>query len=249
MAIPAKYQTPPQAPPVFNASPDSIHAAAKKINEETKALLDKVAAGTTPENATFANTLEHMLQSENVLEDQEKLITFYQHVSPDAELRKASTEAEQEINDFRIEVMMRDDVFKVVDAAYQTRHSQGLEPEQLHILEKYRQKYVRNGLLLPPGPQRDRFKEVQKRLSVLCIEAQKNLNEENGSIWFTKEELKGVPPDDIDVDALEKGTGENEGKLKLTFKYTHQTPLIKYAENEATRSRYIIAEANKVRQT
>jgi metallopeptidase MepB len=141
---------------------------------------------------------------------------------------------------------MREDVFKLVDAAFQTRESQNLDPERLHVLEKVRKGYVRNGLELPAGPKRDRFKEIQKRLSQLCIQCQKNLNEEKGVIWFTPEELDGVPSDDIDIDQLEKGTGENEGKVKLTFKYNHYFPTMKYAKNEETRRRYVIAEANKV---
>lgn len=99
---------------------------------------------------------------------------------------------------------------------------------------------------MPAGPQRDRFKEIQKRLSQLCIQAQKNLNEEKGAIWFTPKELEGVPADDIDVNELEKGTGENEGKVKLSFKYNHFFPMMKYAVHEETRRTYVMAEANKV---
>ena len=246
MSVPTKYQNPPQAPPVFTATPDSIVAAAKRITEKSQLVLDKVAAGTTPENASFNNTLKLMLEDDNVNGGKANIVTFYQHVSADPALRQASTEAEEIFNDFGVEAMMRDDVFKVVDGAYQNRASQGLKGEELHILEKSRQKYVRYGLLVPAGPQRDRFKEIQKRISQLCLQSQKNLNEENGACWFTKEELEGVPADYVDPEKLEKGTGENEGKLKMTFKYPTYLPAMKFAVQEETRRRYQIAEANKV---
>ncbi|KAL3965387.1 hypothetical protein ACCO45_002391 [Purpureocillium lilacinum] len=240
-----QYQTPPQAPPVFTATPDWILAETKKLNETTKGVYDKVVAEVQPSNATFANVMEPILLDDNKAAAPKRIMTFYQHVSADAPLREASNKAEEILDDFMIDLKMREDIFKLVDAAYGTRESQKLETEPLHVLEKERQKYIRNGLLLPAGPQRDRFKEIQKRLSQLCIQAQKNLNEEKGAIWFTPKELEGVPADDIDVNELEKGTGENEGKVKLSFKYNHFFPMMKYAVHEETRRTYVMAEANK----
>lgn len=243
---PDKYRNPPQAPPLFTATADSILADTKKLNDQSKAVLDKIVAEVSTSNATFANVEEPILMDDNMASPMQRILTFYQHVSPKDELREASNKAEVLMDDFNIESMMRDDVFKLVDAAFSTREVQHLEPEQLHVLEKVRKGYVRNGLELPAGPKRDRFKEISKRLSQLCIQCQKNLNEEKGAIWFTPEELDGVPADDIDIESLEKGTGENEGKVKLTFKYNHYFPTLKYAKDEEARKRYVIAESNKV---
>ncbi|KAF4335939.1 thimet oligopeptidase [Fusarium beomiforme] len=242
---PDKYRNPPQAPPLFTATPESIAADTKKLCDATKSVLDSVAANTTADKASFANVLEPILIDENLAATQRRILTFYHHVSTKKELRDASTEAERVFNDFGIECNMREDVFNAVDAAFANRASEDLTKEQAHILEKERQKFIRNGLRLPAGPKRERFKEIQKRLSELEIKAQTNLNEEKGAIWFTPEELKGVPNDDIDIDSLEKGTGENEGKVKLSFKYNHYFPLIKYAINADTRRKYTIAESNK----
>jgi metallopeptidase MepB len=241
---PEIYRTPPQPPPVFTATPEYILAETKKLNDATKAVLDKIVVDVTPDNATFANVMHPMLEDGNEAAALQRTLTFYQHVSTNDELRAASNEAEEAMDKFGIECQMREDVFKVVDAAYATRDSQKLDKESLHILEKARQSYIRNGLRLE-GPKRDRFKEIQEKLSQLQIKGQKNLNEEKGAIWFTPKQLEGVPADDIDVEKLEKGTGENEGKVKLSFKYNHFFPLIKYAKDAETRHRYTVAEANK----
>lgn len=244
--VPDKYRNPPQAPPVFTHTAESIVAESKKLCESSKSVLDAVVADVSPEKATFDNVLKPILLDDNKSSSLSRTLTFYQHVSPKAELRNASTEAEQILDDFGIECKMREDVFTVVDGAFSTRSEQNLDKESLHILEKDRQGYIRNGLKLPAGPQRDRFKEIKKRLSQLAIQGQKNLNEEKGGIWFTPEELEGVPADDIDIESLEKGTGENEGKVRLTFKYNHYFPLIKHCKNADTRRQYTIAESNKV---
>lgn len=244
---PDRFQTPPQPPPLFTDTAESIVDKAKKHIETTKTILDKIAADVTPENATFANSLEPQLLNENEAGIVLHILGFYQYVSTNAALRDASSKASELLEEFEIESKMRDDIFKVVDGAYNTRASQSLDAESLIILEKEHQKFISNGLLLPAGPKRARFEEIQKKLSLLCIQANKNLNEENGGIFFTPEELVGVPSDDIDIDSLPKGTGENEGKVKVSFKYNHHFALMKYATIEETRRKYAIAEANKVR--
>ncbi|KAH8736060.1 hypothetical protein BGZ61DRAFT_527057 [Ilyonectria robusta] len=245
MVVPDKYRNPPQAPPLFTATPESIAAETKKLCDTTKVVLDSVAANVSLDKANYANVLEPILLDENLAATQRRILTFYHHVSTDKALRDASTESEKVFNDFGIECNMREDIFKVVDAVFANRASEDLDKERMHVLEKERQKYIRNGLRLPAGPQRDRFKEIQKRLSELEIQCQTNLNEEKGAIWFTPEELKGVPSDDIDIETLEKGTGENEGKVKLSFKYNHFFPLIKHCVNADTRRQYTVAESNK----
>lgn len=249
MVVPDKYRNPPQAPPLFTATPESIAAETKKLCDTTKDVLDSVAANVSLDKANYANVLEPILLDENLAATQRRILTFYHHVSTDKALRDASTESEKVFNDFGIECNMREDIFKVVDAVFANRASEDLDKERMHVLEKERQKYIRNGLRLPAGPQRDRFKEIQKRLSELEIQCQTNLNEEKGAIWFTPEELEGVPSDDIDIDTLEKGTGENEGKVKLSFKYNHFFPLIKHCVNSDTRRQYTVAESNKVTQS
>lgn len=245
MAAP-RYQTPPQPPPLFTYTADSIISETERMNAADKKILDDIVAKVQPDNATFATTLATVLAEDNVGSKPRRIMSFFQHVSSHDELREASTKADEITNEFDIECKMREDMFNVVNGAFEQRASENLNTESLRVLEKERKRYIRNGLLIPAGEKRDRFKEIQKRLGILCIQGQKNLNEEKGAIWFTPEELKGVPADDINIEELEKGTGENEGKLKLGFKYNHYFAVIKYAENAETRHKYLVADANKV---
>lgn len=243
---PDKYKNPPQAPPTFTGTKESIVGDAKALCETTRSLLDKIAAEVSPDNASFASAVAPMIEDENVAQLSSRILGFYQYVSGDAELRNASTEAEKLMDDFSIECNMREDMYALVEAAFQAQKTKepNLDSESMRLLEKERKGYIRNGLGLPKGPQRDRFKEIKKRLSQLGIQFQKNLNEENGGLWFTKEELDGVPNDV--VDGLEKGTGENEGKVKLSFKYPDLFPALKFAKNPETRRKVFIANENKV---
>ena len=109
---------------------------------------------------------------------------------------------------------MREDLFQLVDAALNKNES--LDIESQHLLTKQHQQYIRNGLKLPVGPKRDRFKEVQLRLSELQLEFRKNQNEDEGGIWFLPQELEGVPKDFLS--SLDKVTEESEGKIFPQFR-------------------------------
>ncbi|KAI0161064.1 Metalloprotease [Hypoxylon sp. FL1284] len=245
---PEKYKNPPQAPPTFIGTKESIVSDAKAVCDNTRSLLDKIVAEVSADKATFASTLAPLAEDENQSQLSTRILGFYQYVSANADLRNASTEAETLMDEFGIECNMREDVYKLVDAAFQAQKSKepNLDAESLRLLEKERKGYIRYGLGIPQGPQRDRFKEIKKRLSQIGIEFQKNLNEENEGLWFTKEELDGVP-DDV-VGGLEKGTGENEGKLKLSFKYPDLFPTLKFAKNPDTRRKVFVANENKINQ-
>jgi metallopeptidase MepB len=264
----AKYANPPQAPPLFTGTKESIVADSKALCDTTRSLLDSLVANIKPaENpsaATFESVIRPQTEDENESSLSARILGFYQYVSGDNALRDASTEAEKIMDEFAIECSMREDVFRLVDAVYNNSglaasiekdknrlidaslaKSAGLQDvESGRLLEKERKSYIRNGLGLPEGEKRDRFKEIKKRLSQIQIAFQKNLNEENNGIWFAKEELDGVPEDVLDT--LEKGTGENEGKIRLSFKYPDLFPTLKFAKSPETRKRVFIENENKV---
>lgn len=245
---PQAFKAPPQAPPVFTGTPSSVIEDTKRLIEESRKLQDKIVAEVQPDDAAFEGVLLPMAQDENIMALEAHIIGFYQSVSTNQDLRNSSTEAEKLLDDFSIESSMREDVFKLVAAALQKaeKGATKLDPESQRLLEKEHKNFIRNGLGLPAGPKRDRFKEIKKRLSQLSIVFQKNLNEENGGLWFSPSELDGVPEDV--VSGLEKGEGENEGKVKLSFKYPDLFPTLKYATNAETRKRVFIANENKLNQ-
>ena len=239
---PKQYRQPPQAPPSFTATPTSLLEDAKVLCGITRSVLDKIAAEITPEIATFDNVVLPIAQDEDKAGLQKRIIGFYQVVSGDAELRAASSKAEELMDEFAIEASMREDIFMLVDAAF--KKGAALDCESQRLLEKERKSYITNGLGIPAGPQRDRFKEIKKRLSQISIEFQKNLNEEHGGIWFTRKQLEGVPTDVIV--GLETGHDANEGKVRLTFKYPDLYPTLKFALDPEVRQKVFIENENKV---
>ncbi|KAF2684460.1 zincin [Lentithecium fluviatile CBS 122367] len=238
---PAPYRKPPQLPPRFTATPASLVDDTKRLIERSRKVQDDIVASVKPEQANFENVVLPVARDDNKMAIESHIIGFYQAVSTDKALRDASTEAEKLLDDFGIESSMREDVFNLLDAVLKKKES--LQPESQRLLEKDHKSYIRNGLSIPAGGKRDRFKEIKKRLSEISIKFQKNLNEEQGGLWFTPEQLDGVPEDL--VSSLKKGDSENEGKVWLTFKYPDLFPTLKYATHAETRKQVFIANENK----
>ncbi|KAH9218107.1 metallopeptidase MepB [Leptodontidium sp. 2 PMI_412] len=236
-----QHLTPPQGPFQFAGTPTSIIGDMRCLIGNCRKAQDELAKSVRPEEATFANVLLPLVHSENALKVESHILQFYQHVSPDKEIRDASGEAEKLLKDFEIETAMREDLYHLVDAV--AKKNEQLDTESTLLLGKQHREYIRNGLKLPIGPKRDRFKEIQQRLSQLSIQFRKNLNEAKLEMWFLPQELDGVPLDVIS--GLEKGTGDKEGKLLMTSDFPHYIPTIKYAKSAATRKRFQLAYENK----
>ncbi|KAJ6783738.1 hypothetical protein PWT90_08627 [Aphanocladium album] len=237
-------KTPPQLLQLFNGTPESIEVSNKNIQTAHKALLDKIVAENTIETATFNSILRPILLFEDA-NNQVKWGNFlYFRVSPNKAIRDASRQANAGSQSYEVDCSMREDIFRLIDAAYASRESQGLDEESLRLLERERRKYVQNGLLLPPGPQRQRFGEITKHISQLCSEAMEHLDESTAGFWTTPEALEGLLGKELDVVDLEKGTGDQEGQVKLTFGGDHYVSLMKFAVKEDTRRDYLIAESN-----
>ena len=185
----------------------------------------------------FANVLLPLAHAENAMHLESNILCFYKNVSTDSKLMDASSEVQKLLNDFAIETPIREDLYQPVDAVL-NKH-EDIDPESHHLLEKQHTWDIRNGLNVPARAKRDRFKEIQKRLSQPSIDFRKNQNEENVGAWFLPEELDGVPEDVFS--GLEKGTQENKGKLWLNFDFPHCVPAMQYARNSETRKIYFTA--------
>lgn len=236
---------PPQLLPLFNATPESIAASTKRLQAGHAALLDRIAAEIVPETATFDSVLRPILLFEDSC-GQEKWGNFwYQNVATDKAMREASRESIVSFDEYEIECGVREDIFNLVEAAHDTRHSQNLDAESLRLLETEHRKYVDKGMLLSAS-ERLKFIGIRKRISQLCSEACGRLTEASSGLWLAPEDLQGIPPDEIDITSLEKGTGENEGKVKVTFSADFAVSIVRYAEKESTRRACSIGWDNMV---
>lgn len=232
-----------QESPKWILTPDEIVAAANKYIEEDTKFNDAIAA---IKNPTVENVLIPTVNHENEGYFQENLVTFYQYVSTDKEVRDASTKAEQLLDEHSIEQNARVDLFRVYNKLWESiKDTNDTDAETLKFLEKTVKFFKRNGLNLPED-KRDQVKKLKIELSNLSTTFSKNLNEENGFLKFTADQLEGVP--ETVLEQFEKVDDEGVEKFKVTFKYPDILPVLKYAKNQETRKTALIENQNKVPQ-
>ncbi|KAH9480466.1 Thimet oligopeptidase [Psilocybe cubensis] len=227
--------TAPQPPPTWEHTTKDIHDLTKDAIDKYKATMDRIGA-LDPKECNFTSTA--LAEADEVFDKVTEPLAFYQNVSASKELRDASNEAESTIRDFGVETSMRIDVFNAKVAAEKNVKESGqwdkLSPEEQRLVEKLVLDGTRAGLALPKE-KRDELTNLKKELSQVCLEFHKNFNEENGTIAFTEEELKGVPKD-----VVSGYIRRTEGDVELydvTFKTPDIFPIFKFAENPETRKK------------
>ncbi|KAK2056264.1 metallopeptidase MepB [Colletotrichum caudatum] len=235
---------PPQAPPAFSATPLSILQDTRRLLDHLRSVRDHIIQTVQTDGATFSNVILPLVHAENTVAGEFHVIDFYRSVSPDPQLREASREAQSLFNDFKITMDTDDAMFKLVDAVLQK--NEGIGEEALRLLRKKHKDHVRNGLSLPQGPLRERFMVIQSQLSRLTAEFRKNLAESTGEIWLSAQDVDGVP--ERLIATMEKGQGENGGKILLSLASPNFYPILRFAKNAEARKRIYIAGDNRCNQ-
>lgn len=233
---------PPQGAPTFAVTALSILEDATRLIESAREAQDHVAHTASLNSVTIENVLLPLALAENCLLSGSKLLQFHRFVSVDSAIREASAQAESMFKQFAAETAMREDIFKLVDAL-NNNPTRKLDAESKHFLDGIRGEFIKGGLNIPAGPQRDHFVKIQARINKLTNEFEKNAAAATTACaWFSTEELEGVPQDTLS--ALEKGEGQHEGKVRVVFR-DHLRTVMRFASNPNTRKRAYIAHSNR----
>ncbi|GKZ37191.1 hypothetical protein AbraIFM66950_008614 [Aspergillus brasiliensis] len=196
--------------PTFDVTPaailDSAHQLVRRVQLEVDQLVDTVAIG----DATVDTLVRPLGNIDNEFKYQVQYIALFQSVAPSPDLRKASSEAVNLLDQAYLALFQNEQLFSLVDAVYGKVIDDIQDGESMRLLERFHRMFVDNGLRLA-GVDRDRFKCIKKRLIELRVQFMDNIATDPGSLWIATDDLKGL--DDSMLKNLERGPSGSRIRL------------------------------------
>lgn len=229
--------------PRFTKSASSIIEDTNKLIKRIRGAHDDIVRHVVLLDATFTNVIKPLAHAEDELNLGSDHLCFYQHVSPYEDVREASAQAKDLFTKFRSETLLREDLYQLIDAVL--KKDENLDPESRLYLERKHREYRRNGLTIPAGKDRDRFKEIKQRVSHLISEYRANLGKPKGAVWFEAQELEGIPQSVLDEIKALTGNSVTDGKLSVPLDLAFVFSILQFASNSETRKRYSFVWPNR----
>jgi len=198
-----------------------------------RANIDGIAAN--PAAPDFANVIEAMEQAEGDLDRVAGV--FYNLAGADSTPAREALQRDlaPKMSAFSSEVTNNKALFARVEAVWEAR--EGLAPEQLRVLELYRQMFVRSGAQLE-GDAAARLTAVKARLAVLGTAFGQNLLADERE-WFMEVEeadLEGLP-DFVVASARDAGSEKGVSNPAITLNRSLIVPFLQFSPRRALRQK------------
>ncbi|PYI09732.1 zincin [Aspergillus sclerotiicarbonarius CBS 121057] len=176
--------------PTFDITPVALLDNATRLVENLRVDVDKLVGSVSVGSATFDSVVRPLADLDNEFKYEIQYIALFQSVAPSPDLRRASSEAVNLVNQAYLALFQDERLFALVDAAYGVSNDiQG--EESTRLLARFHRMFVDNGLQLV-GTNRDRFKWIAKRLLELRNRFMDNIASDPGSLQVPTGALEGL---------------------------------------------------------
>ncbi|KAJ2661569.1 metalloendopeptidase [Coemansia sp. RSA 1200] len=203
-------------------------------------VFDCVAAQTNP---TFENVIVPLAMQDNEARAEVCLVSFFQYVSEDRDVRIASADADKRIYAHRTELFARENVYNTVREVYKNMDgTPTLDDEDRRLVALYEQMFRSHGVGLD-HIKRERLTEILNRLTELEICFMRNISDDHTTILLTREELKGLG--DGFIDACETCVDDEGEKIIVPLNHSEYLSVLGQATNPNTRKRMYAAYKTK----
>lgn len=207
-------------------APSPVADALARADAAVQAIVDVSAA------RTFDNTVGALDDLLVRLDTETAMIQFMAHVSTKAEERAAGMTAEQDVTNWKIDLITREDLYRAVKAFSETGPKLG--GEQAKLLKELTRDFRRAGMELP-REKRDELVRIQKEVTRLGLEFQKNIADDETRVPLTRPELPGMSEEYLN------GLKRSGDVYLVSLDYPTYIPLIEQCSSEQTRAKCFIA--------
>ncbi len=203
---------------------------------EQRAEVEAVAVD--PADPTFENTVEALERSGQTLGRMMRVWTNLCASMATEEMQALEAELAPLFAQHLDEIRLDPRLFARIDAVHAARHDAGLTPEQVRVVERYHQDFVRAGAALPE-PDRDRLRALNVEITSLTTEFGTRVLAESNDLAVhlgTREELDGLSDDAVEAAANAARSAGRDGYL-LTLSLPTIQPAISSLTDRDVRRR------------
>ena len=219
----------------------AFEAAMEEHNKEIQAIIDNAEA------PTFDNTIAALDYAGETLSKVVGVFFNMMAANTSEELQKVNEQVGPMMATHSDNISMNAKLFEKIKAVYDAKDSQKYTGEQLALLEKTYNKFVRSGALLDAAKQEE-LRKVNAELTKVEAKFDANLLKESKAYQLVidkEENLKGLPQGEIEkASALAKQEGK-EGKWIFTLDNPSFIPFVTYADNRDLRKEIFNARVNR----
>ena len=241
----SEYTTPFQVPPFDQIKNEHYLPAFEAGMKEQLAEVEAIVNNT--EEATFENTILPYDKSGQTLSRVSNVFFNLNECLTNDEMVAIAEQVLPMLSKHSDAIMMNPKLFERIDYVYQHRNETGLDDQQIRVVEKYHQDFMRHGAGLNAEQQAE-LSRINEQLSTLSLQFGNNLLKENAGYKLVIEneaDLAGLPQTSIDAAAEQAKAEGMEGKWVFTLSKPSLIPFLQFADNRDLREQMYKAYYNR----
>jgi len=186
-----EWDTPFGVPPFDKIKSEDYMPAIREAIKVHKKEIDVIVNNT--EEANFKNTIEALETSGLLLSKISSAFSSVNSANTNDVLKEAKKIISPELTAHRDDIRLNADLFKRIKTVYEQKDTLTLSAEELYLLEETYKNYIRAGVNLE-GENKERLKEINKRLSELSTNFGDNLLDETNNFELHVSDKKDLGP-------------------------------------------------------
>ena len=240
-----EYTTPFQVPPFDQIKNEHYLPAFEAGIAEQQAEIEAIANNTEP--ATFKNTILPYDKSGQTLSRVSNVFFNLNECLTNDEMVAIAEHVLPMLSKHSDAIMMNPKLFERIDYVFQHCEEMGLDDQQIRVVKKYHEDFMRHGAGLPADKQAE-LSQINEQLSTLSLQFGNNLLKENSGyklIIEDEKDLAGLPQTSIDAAAEQAKAEGMEGKWVFTLSKPSLIPFLQFADNRDLREKMYKAYYNR----
>ena len=238
------YTTPHATVPFDQIKLEHYKPALMEGIRQQNAEIEAIVAN--PEAPTFENTIEAYEASGELLNRVSGVFGNLMSAETSDEMQALARELMPMLTEHSNNIILNEGLFKRIKAVYDQREKVTLNAEQQQLLKDIFEGFADNGANLQ-GNEREKFRELSNRLSLLTLKFSDNLLKATNSYQLlitNPEQLKGLPETAIEA-ARESAQKKGLEGWRFTLDYPSYVPFMEYAEDRDLRRQLYTAYASR----